>query len=197
MREPAPTPDLGSNCPTRIQYTHPSAPHQCADWLSETLQLYPGSRDLACICIGTDRSTGDSLGPLVGTQLEEMTAPFLRVYGTLDEPVHAVNLENTLLRLKKELRNPRVIAVDACLGQLSSVGWIQVGNGPVRPGAGVNKQLPEVGQVHVTGIVNVAGFMEYFVLQNTRLSMVMKMAQVIASSIYSVALSENSRRRSL
>ncbi|EGK10376.1 spore protease YyaC [Kroppenstedtia eburnea] len=197
MRQPAPTPDPGSDRPTRIKFTHPSAPHRCADWLGETLQLYPGSRELACICIGTDRSTGDSLGPLVGTQLEEMAAPFLRVYGTLDEPVHAVNLENTLIRLKKEMRNPRVIAVDACLGQLSSVGWIQVGNGPVRPGAGVNKQLPEVGQVHVTGIVNVAGFMEYFVLQNTRLSMVMKMANVIASAIHSVAETENSRRKSL
>ncbi|GGA46543.1 hypothetical protein GCM10007416_19620 [Kroppenstedtia guangzhouensis] len=197
MTEPAPTPDLGSDCPNRIKFTHPSASHRCADWLINTLQLYPGTRELACICIGTDRSTGDSLGPLVGTQLEKMASPFLRVYGTLDEPVHAVNLENTLIQLNKEMRNPRVIAVDACLGQLSSVGWIQVGNGPVRPGAGVNKQLPEVGQVHVTGIVNVAGFMEYFVLQNTRLSMVMKMAHVIASAIYSAAQTESSRQRFL
>jgi len=72
------------------------------------------------------------------------------------------------------------------LGNLHSVGSIQVGMGPLKPGAGVNKNLPEVGEVHITGIVNVAGFMEYFVLQNTRLSIVMKMADIISRSIQSV-----------
>lgn len=33
------------------------------------------------------------------------------------------------------------------------------------------------------GIVNVGGFMEYFVLQNTRLSLVMRMAHVIADGL--------------
>lgn len=197
MREPVPTPDLGSPGPTRIKFTHPSAVHHCAEGLKQMLQLYPRSREVACICIGTDRSTGDSLGPLVGTELEKMASPFLRVYGTLEEPVHAINLESTLSRLNKEMRNPKVIAVDACLGQLSSVGWIQVGNGPLKPGAGVNKKLPEVGQVHITGIVNVAGFMEYFVLQNTRLSVVIKMAEVIASAIHSAVGPGETRRRTL
>lgn len=183
MREPVPS--LSS--PTRIKFNHPSAEYRCADWLQQVIQLYPRASELACVCVGTDRSTGDSLGPLVGSQLEK-SSPFLRVYGTLDEPVHAVNLESTLIKMKRELNNPRVIAVDACLGQLSSVGWIQVANGPLKPGTGVNKQLPEVGQVHITGIVNVAGFMEYFVLQNTRLSIVMKMAHIISNAVRRVAL---------
>ncbi|MDR6225381.1 spore protease YyaC [Desmospora profundinema] len=184
MREPVPS----YSSPGRIKFSHPSAEYRCADWLHQVIQLYPHTQDLACICVGTDRSTGDSLGPLVGTQLEKSAPPFLRIYGTLDEPVHAVNLQSTLNKMKRELKNPRVIAVDACLGQLSSVGWIQVGNGPLKPGAGVNKQLPEVGQVHITGIVNVAGFMEYFVLQNTRLSIVMKMAQIISNAVQRVAV---------
>jgi len=33
------------------------------------------------------------------------------------------------------------------------------------------------------GVVNVGGFMEYFVLQNTRLSLVMRMADVIAEGL--------------
>jgi putative sporulation protein YyaC len=66
---------------------------------------------------------------------------------------------------------------------VSSVGCIQLGPGPVRPGAGVNKDLPPVGDIHITGIVNVGGFMEYFVLQNTRLSLVMKMSEIIAQSL--------------
>jgi len=44
--------------------------------------------------------------------------------------------------------------------------------------------LPPVGDMHITGIVNVGGFMEYFVLQNTRLSLVMKMSHIIAEAIF-------------
>jgi putative sporulation protein YyaC len=103
------------------------------------------------------------------------------VQGTLDEPVHAGNLTQVLKGLSGE--DALILAVDACLGQVSQVGTIALGLGPVRPGAGVNKVLPEVGQLHITGTVNVGGFMEYLVLQNTRLSLVIKMARVIAEAI--------------
>ena len=140
-------------------------------------------RKLVIICIGTDRSTGDSLGPLVGTHLSTMTYPFVKVYGTLDHPVHAVNLEETLEEIRQEEGNPFIIAIDACLGRTESIGYISLKPGPLQPGTGVNKNLPEVGDVHIVGIVNVGGFMEYLVLQNTRLSIVMKMAEVISQGI--------------
>ena len=38
--------------------------------------------------------------------------------------------------------------------------------------------------MHVMGIVNISGFMEYMILQNTRLSLVMKMADIISAGIY-------------
>ncbi|MEK4883065.1 MULTISPECIES: spore protease YyaC [Paenibacillus] len=137
------------------------------------------------ICVGTDRSTGDSLGPLVGTALSRFHSPLFHLYGTLEEPVHAVNLEETLSLINEKYNNPFVIGIDACLGHSTSVGCIQVVEGPLRPGAGVNKQLPPVGDIHLTGIVNVDGFMEYFVLQNTRLSLVMRLSDIIATSLYS------------
>jgi putative sporulation protein YyaC len=51
------------------------------------------------------------------------------------------------------------------------------------PGAGVNKDLPPVGQLHITGIVNVGGYMEYMILQNTRLNLVMRLADVIVGGL--------------
>jgi putative sporulation protein YyaC len=144
----------------------------------------PKQQQLITVCVGTDRSTGDSLGPLVGSQLKKYRMDNLHLYGTLDQPVHAMNLKETLTTIQEQYRNPFIVAIDACLGQLSSVGSIQIGSGPVKPGAGVNKELPPVGNMHITGIVNVGGFMEYFVLQNTRLSLVMSMADVIAKSFY-------------
>jgi putative sporulation protein YyaC len=135
------------------------------------------------LCIGTDRSTGDSLGPLTGTYLSRIGLPKLTVFGTLDQPVHATNLSENLQYIQRAYNDPFVIAIDACLGKMDSVGHITLANGPLKPGAGVHKDLPAVGEVHLTGIVNVGGFMEYMVLQNTRLNLVWKMAETISEVI--------------
>lgn len=154
-----------------------------------------GSRSIVIICIGTDRSTGDSLGPLVGTHLAELD-PSLSVFGTLSKPVHATNLQETLDEIKLSFDNPLIIAVDACLGRSESVGTITLASGVLKPGTGVNKNLPHVGDVHFTGIVNVGGYMEYFVLQNTRLGLVWRMANIIAAGIqHGILLTTRQRQK--
>lgn len=142
-------------------------------------------RPIIVVCIGTDRSTGDCLGPLVGTALSKFDHSFFHLYGTLEQPVHAMNLAETLAEINRTFEDPFIVGIDACLGQSSSVGCIQIVQGPLRPGAGVNKELPPVGDIHLTGIVNVGGFMEYFVLQNTRLNLVMQLSEIISNSLYS------------
>ncbi|OAS16800.1 spore protease YyaC [Paenibacillus oryzisoli] len=171
--------------PLKIQHTDSNTPHLLAKHLQSIFSKLPTYQPIVVICVGTDRSTGDALGPLVGSHLNRTTTlRNLHLFGTLDEPVHAMNLAETVETIHKQFQNPFIVAVDACLGQVASVGCIQVAHGPLKPGAGVNKDLPPVGDIHVTGIVNVGGFMEYFVLQNTRLSLVMNMATVIGDALY-------------
>jgi putative sporulation protein YyaC len=136
---------------------------------------------MSVLCIGSDRCTGDSLGPLIGTKLAAYCTSYLKVYGTLENPVHAMNLPTVLQEL--QACNTTVLAIDACLGKTSTVGTIGANIGPLSPGAGVRKTLPPAGDLHITGIVNVKGFMEYAVLQNTRLYLVMKMADIISQAI--------------
>ncbi|SDL15071.1 spore protease YyaC [Natronincola ferrireducens] len=142
-------------------------------------------QELVFLCIGTDRSTGDALGPLVGHKLERplLKHPNVYVYGTLEEPVHAKNLKEQIDSIYDNLKNPFIVAIDACLGRVERVGYITIGHGPLNPGAGVNKQLPSVGNLHIMGIVNLGGYMEYMILQNTRLQLVMKMADAISDGI--------------
>lgn len=167
----------------KIPADDPRAPRRLADTLADLARTVGRlSGPPVLLCIGTDRSTGDCLGPLIGSYLQDSGAG-ARVVGTLDEPVHATNLAETLAALAREGPPPLVIAVDACLGSLENVGRITVGRGPIRPGAGVNKELPPVGDLYITGVVNVGGFMEYFVLQNTRLGLVMRMARTIAAGV--------------
>lgn len=50
--------------------------------------------EIVFLCIGSDRVTGDCLGPYVGYRLSQYQLPGISVYGTLNQPVHAVNLEH-------------------------------------------------------------------------------------------------------
>ena len=54
-----------------------------------------------------------------------------------------------------------------------------VGQGSLEPGLGVKKKLPPVGDISITGIVNLSGAFEHFLLQTTRLSTVMELADAI------------------
>ncbi|GAF66353.1 hypothetical protein BTS2_3253 [Bacillus sp. TS-2] len=137
-------------------------------------------KPLVIVCIGTDRSTGDSLGPLIGSKLESAKLKNFDVFGTLKDPVHAVNMKEKMDIITIQYEEPFIIAIDACLGKMKNVGEITISDGPVRPGAAVKKDLPSIGDIHMTGIVNIGGMMEYFVLQNTRLFTVMSMADMMA-----------------
>ena len=139
--------------------------------------------ELVIVCIGTDRATGDSLGPLVGYKLKELSYEQVTLYGTLNDPVHAKNLEETLETIIKDHPRALVVAIDACLGAAENVGCLTLGEGSIKPGAGVKKDLPPIGHIHITGIVNFSSLMNMVILQNTRLSLVMKMADTIASGI--------------
>ncbi|MEW6572296.1 MAG: spore protease YyaC [Bacillota bacterium] len=179
----------------RIYYEEPDAAVLLAESIRDRLSLYESGKDRpkVILCIGTDRSTGDSLGPLVGSKVAAMNNGCYHVYGTLAEPVHATNLKEKLQEINLRHRSALVIAVDASLGYPENVGAINVGVGPLIPGAGVNKSLPPVGHLHITAVVNVGGFMEYVVLQNTRLSIVMRQAEVIADAFLRLAQEEQAK----
>ena len=76
-----------------------------------------------------------------------------------------------------------VIAIDASLGQKKHLGYVTIADGALYPGAGVQKELPPVGDIHITGIVNISGVLEQLTLQTTRLSTVISQADTITQGI--------------
>ncbi|MCX7922857.1 MAG: spore protease YyaC [Clostridia bacterium] len=142
-----------------------------------------GYKCIVFVCIGTDRSTGDSLGPLIGYKINNLKYKNVYIHGTLENPVHAKNLDEVMKQINEQYIKPFVVAIDACLGKMDHVGYITIAEGSIKPGSGVNKDLTPVGDMSITGIVNFGGFMDFLVLQNTRLSIVMKMADLISMGI--------------
>lgn len=142
------------------------------------------SQTLVLVCIGTDRATGDCLGPLVGHYLaENLPSDFPLVYGSLSKPVHAANLIQTIEMIDQTIASPYMIVIDACLGCAEHVGYVTVSNRPLEPGKGVHKELPSLGHLSITGIVDQYGSENYHTIQNTHLNEVVKLADFIAGGI--------------
>lgn len=104
------------------------------------------------LCIGSDRVTGDCIGPLVGHMLAARNAA-CEVVGTLSEPVTALNLPQIVTHIKRAYAGRKVIAVDSCVGESDEVGAIRIKRGSLRPGLACGKSLPKVGDVSITATV--------------------------------------------
>lgn len=112
--------------------------------------------DYLFLCVGSDKITGDCYGPLVGQKLKERlknTYQNIHVYGTLDEPISAVNLEQTVNKIYKNYKNPCIIAIDSALGSQDNIGKILVSNIKIKCGKGTNKKLIPIGDISIRGVV--------------------------------------------
>lgn len=162
-----------------------TAPLKIKDYLLKELSpLLNKNRVIIFICIGSDRSTGDSLGPLIGHKLQYLTKSNIYIYGTLANPIHAKNLVSTLEQINNDFKNPYIIAIDSCLGSSNNVGKILIEKKPLNPGLALNKNLPPVGEMSIKGFVNISSCFDFLVLQNTRLHIVMNLADSISKGIY-------------
>lgn len=125
---------------------------QMMETMRQILRHTP-SDQVIFLCIGSSRSVGDSLGPLVGTMLKEKNIPF-HVYGTMKEPIHALNLEDVLKEIQQMFAAPLIIPIDASLGDSRQVGDIYLIEGPLTPGKAIDQALPPLGGHHIRAVVN-------------------------------------------
>lgn len=170
-------------CPQNysVHYEQTSAVWELSEIFLKTIPF--DHEELIFCCIGTDRSTGDALGPIIGSQLHQTFSFPFPVVGTLQAPLHALNIVERYEQLINEKEQPFIIAIDACLGESNAIGSILIQQGPLYPGKAVKKELPPIGNISVKGIVNVGGFMEAKVLQNTRLHVTYSMSDKIVRAL--------------
>lgn len=162
----------------------PTSHSEIGEYLYKKLvPIVKDNRPIIFLCIGTDRATGDSLGPLIGYKLKNIRHKNFYIYGSLESPIHSINLESILDKINNNFINPFIIGIDASLGNVQNIGKIFIEDLPLRPGLAVNKSLPQVGEMSIKGVVNISGNLEFMLLQNTRLFVVMSLADSISKGI--------------
>ena len=121
------------------------------DISASVAKMIPDGAETVALCIGSDRVTGDCLGPLVGHLLSRSG---ITVYGTLASPVTALNVAECHELLRRRHPGAFVIAVDSALGTDGEVGSVILLPRGLRPAAAVGKTLPSVGDLGIVGVVS-------------------------------------------
>ncbi len=148
-----------------------------------------GGETPVILCIGSDLSVGDSLGPVTGTKLKEKLAGLnCYVYGSLSKPItaHEVKYMNEFLQATHP-QSP-IIAIDAAVGIAGDIGLIKLAKRGIKPGSGANKKLSKVGDISIMGIVAERSVFNYSLFSATRLNIVYKMAEIVAEGVSSYIL---------
>ena len=166
------------------QYVFNSIKRNNSKEISKTIQLLYGDKTPIIICIGSDLVIGDSLGPYVGTILNEKLQGKAFVYGTLQNPITANEISVINSKIKKLHPNSQIIVIDAAVGYKSEVGYVKITDKGIKPGLGANKNLPRIGDVSIIGIVS--DFESNNVSFETRFSLVYKIALDIVGGFVSL-----------
>jgi len=142
------------------------------------------------LCIGTDRITGDCLGPLVGSNLKELfiNNPNIEIIGNIENPLHLRNINNIIKRIRGNKEKNLIISIDSALAQKNNIGEIYIQESPLLIGKGLNKNSNiKIGNISIKGVVGKnynSKKYNFMALQNVPLGRVIKMVDRITLGIY-------------
>ena len=142
------------------------------------------------LCVGTDRITGDTFGPIVGYKLKRLfqNTKNIRIIGDLENTVCDNNIEAVIDDICRKYSNPFIISIDSALScNEENIGRIIVKKGGISLGKSLGKEQYIIGDMAIKGVVakNLKNPRQNLkLLQNIPLNHVMKMADVVANGIY-------------
>ena len=150
--------------------------------MADTLR---GITDSATVymCIGTEKVFSDSLGPRVGTLLNENMLYPAFVYGLSEQNITAENLLYCYSFIRAMHPDSKIVVIDAAVGSAEQIGKIQVSDNGIMPGAATNKNLPSVGDFSIIGIVADRSMSDFYTLNSEKDKLVGQVARFIVEAI--------------
>lgn len=151
--------------------------------MADALKNKMSSTQAVYMCIGTEKVFSDSLGPRVGTLLNEKMSTPAFVYGLCEQNITAENLLYSYNFIKALHPDSQIVVIDAAVGSADQIGKVQISDGGILPGAATNKNLPSVGDVGIVGIVADKGMDDFYTLNSAKDRLVGQIAQFISEAI--------------
>ncbi len=136
------------------------------------------------LCVGSDKISGDSVGPLVGELLVNRFNLRCFVYGVSGRSVNGKNLPEYIEFISRVHPDSPIIAVDACVSNCIPVGSIKVIGGGITPRRAVTNTANSVGDLGILGVVEKPSKDTLNTLMSVPLDNVLKISFKIAFMLY-------------
>lgn len=135
------------------------------------------------LCIGSDKLVFDCLGPIVGSLLKRDARFNGYVYGTVEEPVTALQVEEAIRFIRRFHFGAEVTVVDSAVGRREEVGKIKTFNSGLHPALGVDKNMPVIGDKSIMGVITTKEKVKDLRSCNVKLKEVYEMAKSVVEMI--------------
>ncbi|MDD4832651.1 MAG: DUF1256 domain-containing protein, partial [Clostridia bacterium] len=105
------------------------------------------------------------------------------VYGYMGNNINALNLLKAYRVIKLLHPDKKVVVIDAAVGETTEIGSVQILEGGTTPGAATNKNLPNIGDYSILGIIGIKGLKDFYVTSYDREKLLEHMSKIIAEAI--------------
>jgi len=178
-----------------IYYYEKNSIEFCTNLLTKHLKFYNKKKydNILFLCLGTDTMIGDSIGPLVGSLLQDLKNENIHVIGNLESPITGNNYNKTVRMIKRKYKKSLIILIDAAV-QKHEIG--EKKKEKAQGAISIKKNLVKFndGRMEINADVNILGFVGSCIgrfddtknelwLSRMSLDMIMKISNVIAESI--------------
>lgn len=141
--------------------------------------------------------TGDSFGPMTGQLLTDFFRLPTAVYGTLNSPVHALNLTEVLEEIEFCHSGRKILAIDSALSEIHPKNTLCLSLGPIRPGLATGKELPAVGDFSITAVIGKSNTSDLYSANTATVYRLSLRAANVIGSAFGVNAMSNGKRADL
>ncbi len=115
------------------------------------LKLKSNNKKIVFVCIGTNKIIGDSLGALIGSNLNKLLInnKEIDVIGNFENPIHALNIEENIKYINNKYKDKCIVVIDSAISKKELVGKIFVTEGKIKLNKGKNKEKLELGDISI------------------------------------------------
>ena len=143
------------------------------------------------LCIGTNKVIGDSLGPIVGTNLEKMLNgnENIKVFGNMKNPINALNVKENIEYINKVYVDKYIIVIDSAVSDKNLIGEIFITKNKTILGKGTDNKISEIGDLSIKCSVSKNqnnGIKNFEALNNVPKEFVSNLAEIVSLGIYEV-----------